>query len=97
MDRLVGALERFDTPVTTIAESSEILRPDAIVVAALEGRRLRAIADELASLAEEHPLYLAGARASAHLAKRLGGELLEGEPVHAAKVLDEATASAVAA
>lgn len=86
-----------DTPVTTIAESAEILKPDAIVVAALEGRRLRAIAEELTTLADEHPLYLAGAGASAQLAKRLGGELLEGEPVHAAEVLDDAVSNAVAA
>ena len=79
-----------DTPASTVAESAEILHADAIVLASLEGRRLRAIADDLAALAAEHPLYLAGAGASRQLTGRLGASLLEGEPVHAARVLDEA-------
>ena len=86
-----------DTPTETIAESAELLRPDAIVLASLEGRRLRAIADDLAAIAAEHPLYLAGAGASRQLAGRLGASMLEGEPVYAARALDEAVGEPSAA
>jgi MerR family transcriptional regulator, light-induced transcriptional regulator len=86
-----------DTPTGTIAESAVVLQPDAIVVASLEGRRLRAVADELRGLAADHALFLAGAGASRQLAERLGARFLEGEPVHAARVLDGAVAASAPA
>lgn len=86
-----------DSPAATIAESAELLRPDAVVVAALSGRRLRALASELAALADEHPLFVAGAGASARLAGRTGARLLEGGPVAAAQALDDLFAARAAA
>lgn len=79
-----------DTPAFTIAESSELLEPDAIVIAALDARKLRAVDAELEALAASFAVYIAGAGASRRLARRLGAVQLEGEPTHAAGTLDAA-------
>jgi methanogenic corrinoid protein MtbC1 len=72
-----------DTPV-------ESLSPDgaaAIVVAATSEARLKTVATELAKLAREVDVAIAGAGASASLAKRLGARLLAPDPFQAASEL----------
>ena len=76
-----------DTPIADTAATAKALRPDLVVVSATTRRRLSAVADDLAGLAAEIPLALAGAGADAAIAERVGGRLLEGDPVSAAEAL----------
>ena len=82
-----------DTPIFTIAEASELLDPDAVVIAAVDARKLRAVDAELEALATGFAVFIAGAGASQRLARRLGAVQLEGEPTYAAGALDAARAS----
>jgi MerR family transcriptional regulator, light-induced transcriptional regulator len=74
-----------DTPVATIREALADLQPKRVVVSAAASRRLRGAKRELAELAREVPLAIAGAGASASLAREIGASLLEGDPVTAAR------------
>ena len=80
-----------DTPLDTIADTAEALEPAAIVVAASEVTRLEAARSGLRRLARLAPLWLAGAGATADVAKATKGSLLELEPVAAAGRVAEAT------
>lgn len=74
-----------DTPVATIREALAALHPERVVISATAGRRLRAAKAELAELALEVPVALAGAGASAGLAREIGATLLADDPVTAAE------------
>ena len=74
-----------DTPVATIRDALPELRPERVVISATTARPLRDAKADLGRLAREVPLALAGAGASASLAKRIGASLLEGDPVTAAE------------
>lgn len=76
-----------DTPVASMAEAAEELRPRLVVVSALTPAALEKQVDGLARLAEAHPLALAGRVADPPLAKKVGGRLLRGDPVAAAVAL----------
>jgi MerR family transcriptional regulator, light-induced transcriptional regulator len=76
-----------DTPIADIAATARAIRPDLVVVTATTRRRLSAVADELAALGKGFPLAVAGAGADAAIAERVGGLLLEGDPVSAADAL----------
>ncbi len=76
-----------NTPIETIAEAAAELHPDAIVLAALAREPLEAEADRISSLAAGWRLLIAGAGASPNLADRLGGELLDQDPVAATREL----------
>jgi MerR family transcriptional regulator, light-induced transcriptional regulator len=76
-----------DTPIETISRTAADLRPAAIVLAALDADRFEAVADRIASLARAAPVLLAGAGADAELARRLGAEALDPDPVGAARRL----------
>lgn len=78
-----------DTPVATIREALAALHPERVVISATAGRRLRAAKAELAELALEVPVALAGAGASAGLAREIGATLLEEDPVTAAERIAE--------
>jgi DNA-binding transcriptional MerR regulator len=78
-----------DTPVATIREALAALHPDRVVISATAGRRLRAAKAELAELAREVPVAIAGAGASARLAREIGATLLEDDPVTAAERIAE--------
>jgi MerR family transcriptional regulator, light-induced transcriptional regulator len=78
-----------DTPVATIREALATLHPDRVVITATTARRLRAAKAELAELAREVPVALAGAGASARLAREIGATLLEDDPVTAAERIAE--------
>lgn len=76
-----------DTPIADVAATAKHLRPELVVVAATTRRRLSSVANELSALAKLAPLALAGAGADAAIAHRVGGRLLEGDPVSAADAL----------
>lgn len=76
-----------DTPIETIAETAEQLRPDAIVVAALDPEPFERAARQLSKLASESRLLIGGAGAEPAIAKRLRVELLDEDPVRAAAEL----------
>jgi MerR family transcriptional regulator, light-induced transcriptional regulator len=76
-----------DTPIEDVAEVARRLEPALVVVSATMPERLSSIAEDLSRLAEIAPLALAGAGADAGGAERVGGRLLEGDPVSAADAL----------
>ncbi len=76
-----------DTPIETIAETAKQLRPDAIVIAALDPEPFERAARELSKLASESRLLIGGAGAGPAIAKRLRVELLDEDPVRAAAEL----------
>lgn len=73
-----------DTPVASVAETAERLRPAVVVMSSVSGRGFRREADALSALAHEHRLLIAGAGAGGALAESLGAVLLPGDPVAAA-------------
>jgi DNA-binding transcriptional MerR regulator len=73
-----------DTPVASVAETAERLRPAVVVMSSVTGRGFRREADALSALAREHRLLIAGAGAGGALAESLGAALLPGDPVAAA-------------
>ncbi len=76
-----------DTPVATLAESARTLGPDVVVVSAQITEHAEAAAGEIAALACECPLFVAGAGFSPELALRIGAPLLTDDPVTAAEQL----------
>jgi DNA-binding transcriptional MerR regulator len=80
-----------DTPVATIQESLASVQPRLVVIAAVTMRRFRTAQPELAELAKQVPVALAGAGATESLARATGASVLDGDPVAAAEhVADEA-------
>jgi DNA-binding transcriptional MerR regulator len=73
-----------DTPIRTLAAAAQQLTPQAVVLSALIRDSLAAVSSEIARLAQEVPVHLAGAGADARLAERTGAHLLEGGPIEAA-------------
>ena len=76
-----------DTPLSTLEQEARELAPDRVVVAASTPERLEDVLLDLAKLAKAAPLSLAGAGASAELARKAGAMLLEGDPVSEAERL----------
>ena len=76
-----------DTPMTTLADTAGNLSPDAIVVSAVDSRRLRDSGAELAAIAARWKLYVGGSGASPRFANRIGATHLEGEPSYGVTVL----------
>jgi DNA-binding transcriptional MerR regulator len=77
-----------DTPAFTFAEAADSLAPDAVIFSAVDSRRLRESAGDIAKIADKWPVYVGGAGASRRFADRAGATLLEGEPSYGAAVLD---------
>jgi DNA-binding transcriptional MerR regulator len=77
-----------DTPVESLAAAAAAIEPDAVVVSAVSALRFSPHVKALRVLTRHAPLFLAGAGASAELCRRAGAELLEGDPVTAAGVLE---------
>ena len=78
-----------DTPSRTLGEAAARIRPDAIVLSAIEPARITAEAALLRPLAVEHRLVLAGSEPVAALAEEIGADALASGPVEAARELDE--------
>lgn len=74
-----------DTPLFTLHDAAASLEPSAIVIASIDGRRMRAASQGISELAEDYPVLLAGAGANRRLAARLGAEALEGEATYSAR------------
>ncbi len=74
-----------DTPVATIRDAVGQVEPDLVVISATTPQRLRAAKAELTELARAVPLALAGAGASAGLARSIGATLIDGDAVTAAE------------
>ena len=73
-----------DTPLATIDEAASALRPDLVVIAAVDDSRLAACESELRDLAARFPLALAGAGLSDSLVERVGARHLRDGPLDAA-------------
>jgi methanogenic corrinoid protein MtbC1 len=73
-----------DTPGETLIDGSRELDPQLVVVAAMVRSRFRRAQADLAAVAREHRLAIAGPGASRSLADSLGAELLAEGPVAAA-------------
>jgi len=73
------------TPMQDTLEVTSQIRPSLVVLTASRFERFESVTAELAALAELAPLVLAGAGASAELAKSVGARLLFGDPVTAAE------------
>ena len=73
-----------DTPLATIAETATTVRPDLVVVAAVDSARLSGQMDALHSLATRFQLALAGAGANARLVAEVGATHLDEDPIEAA-------------
>ena len=85
--RYLGA----NTPVATLASAVSSLRPDLVVLSAVQTEPLAAAADALGQLSpsaqsalKEAHLVIGGAGATAQIAAQLGALLLDGDPVEAA-------------
>ena len=78
-----------DTPVDQITDVSASLRPDAVVLCALQAQYLIDDADAICDLGRRHHTILAGSGASAGLAQRLGVAHAGGDPLTAAQALAE--------
>ena len=84
-----------DTPVDQILDMSASVRPTAVMLCARDPRHVTNSATAIAALAARHPTLLAGGSASAELARRLGAELAQGDPVAAAEQLAASPPQAV--
>lgn len=76
-----------DTPIATIQEALPEVEPRLVVIAAMTRQRLRTAQPQLTELARHVPVVLAGAGATAGLARATGASLLEGDPVTAAELV----------
>jgi len=74
-----------DTPVATVRDAVGHVEPDLVVISATTPQRLRAAKTELTELARAVPLALAGAGATAGLARSIEATLVDGDPVTAAE------------
>jgi MerR family transcriptional regulator, light-induced transcriptional regulator len=70
-----------DTPLDTLHDTARSLDPRLVVVSATAPRYLARLGDELAALARQWPLAVAGAGATPALAEAAGAELLSSDPV----------------
>ena len=73
-----------DTPLATIDETATTLRPDLVVLAAVDSARLSGQVDALHGLATRFRLALAGAGASGTLVAEIGAIHLDEDPIEAA-------------
>ena len=77
--RYLGA----DTPTESIGRVADAVAPDLVVLVATRPGLVEERADDLRSLADRHPLALAGAGVHAATAVAVGARHLEGDPVTA--------------
>jgi MerR family transcriptional regulator, light-induced transcriptional regulator len=80
-----------DTPIATAAGAVRELPADAFVLSASVPERFAACATDLAAIADDVPLAIAGAGATPTLAARLGARHLSGDPVTEAERLTRET------
>lgn len=73
-----------DTPIDTLRDAADRLRPDLVVICAEMEAPLWAVAGEVGLLAEAHRVVLAGRGASAEIARAAGAGLVQDAPMAAA-------------
>ena len=83
-----------DTPIETVAEAARDLRPELIVLAALDPRVFGDAEPDLRRLAAEHRVLIGGAGARQEIADRVGAAPLPDGPVGAAATVAESPSSA---
>ena len=76
-----------DTPLASIAEAADDLRPALVAVSAVHADTFARERAGLAALARDFRVALAGAGADPTLASSIGAEMLAGDPVAAAATL----------
>jgi DNA-binding transcriptional MerR regulator len=76
-----------DTPVGTIAETARDVEPEGVVIAVARSVPLAAAAKELEAMARDVAVYIGGPGVDEGAVLELGGRLLEGDPVVAARAL----------
>ncbi len=79
-----------DTPVEQIIDCGSKIAPELVILCALDARHFTQAAGSIEELGRRHRTVLAGAGASAQLAKRVGVEVAGGDPVEAALALARA-------
>jgi DNA-binding transcriptional MerR regulator len=79
-----------DSPIATVREVADSLDLDFVVIAATTPKRLSGVRGELAELAAERRLVLAGPGADEELGASVGAEVLRGDPIAAARQLSQA-------
>ncbi len=84
-----------DTPIDTLQAAAAALAPAAVVVTALTPGRIAPVCASISALAEEAPVWLAGAGVDESLAAGCGARLLHGDPVEAAAELVQAAVQRV--
>jgi MerR family transcriptional regulator, light-induced transcriptional regulator len=73
-----------DTPIGTLRDTADRLRPDLVVLCAEMEAPLQAVVGEVGLLAESHRVVLAGRGASAETARAAGAGLVQDAPMAAA-------------
>jgi MerR family transcriptional regulator, light-induced transcriptional regulator len=76
-----------DTPVTSVVEAAQALAPDAVVISGTTSGAFDQSATRLREVALHAPLWVAGAAASARVARRAHATCLPGDVVLAAETL----------
>ncbi len=76
-----------DTPVATIAETVGDVAPAGVVIAVSRSVPLAAAASELRAMARDVAVYIGGPGVDEGAVRDLGGRLLDGDPVAAARAL----------
>src|SRR6185437_485725 len=74
-----------DTPVGTIAETVRDVEPEGVVIAVARSVPLIAAAKELEAMARDVAVYVGGPGVDEGAVLALGGRLLDGDPVAAAR------------
>jgi DNA-binding transcriptional MerR regulator len=74
-----------DTPLDTIDKAARVLAPALVVLNAVTDERVRPVAAQLRTLAEQHPLALGGSGANVGDAAELGALILTDDPIAAAE------------
>jgi methanogenic corrinoid protein MtbC1 len=76
-----------DTPIATVADTVRDVRPAGVVIAVTRSVPLAAAASDLQTLARDVPVYVGGPGVDEDTVEKLGGRLLDGNPVVAAGAL----------
>ncbi len=74
-----------DTPLDTVEAAASSLAPTLVVLSAVTGERVRAVASELRALARRRRVALGGAGVDESEAVELGALALAGDPVDEAE------------
>lgn len=83
-----------NTPIATLADAADELRPDLVIIASMQTELLDAGQVELGDLAARHRVAIAGPGATVRIARRAGAWLINESPVQGAIDISNDTAGA---